>query len=92
MASHEQNALRHIGQPVSGSRLMYDGKNWFELDGEGHRRYPGDYEAQVGQGAVTYHSEEAARDERSRRRHVSPAVPAGGEGGRTWRGPAQPSA
>jgi phenylpropionate dioxygenase-like ring-hydroxylating dioxygenase large terminal subunit len=37
---------------------MYDGKSWYELDDDGHQRYPGDYEAQVGQGAVTLHSEE----------------------------------
>jgi len=37
---------------------MYGGKTWFELDAEGHQRFPGDFEAQVGQGAVTWHSEE----------------------------------
>jgi hypothetical protein len=37
---------------------MYDGKTWFELDAEGHQRFPGDYEAQVGQGEITWHSEE----------------------------------
>ena len=38
---------------------VYDGdKTWFELDEEGHQRYPGDYEAQVGQGAITLHGEE----------------------------------
>jgi nitrite reductase/ring-hydroxylating ferredoxin subunit len=37
---------------------MYGGKTWFELDAEGHQRFPGDYEAQVGQGAITAHSEE----------------------------------
>jgi phenylpropionate dioxygenase-like ring-hydroxylating dioxygenase large terminal subunit len=37
---------------------MYGGKTWFELDAEGHQRFPGDFEAQVGQGAVTAHSEE----------------------------------
>jgi nitrite reductase/ring-hydroxylating ferredoxin subunit len=37
---------------------MYGGKTWFELDAEGHQRFPGDFEAQVGQGAITAHSEE----------------------------------
>jgi len=37
---------------------IYNGRTWFELDEEGHRRCPGDYEAQVGQGAITFHSEE----------------------------------
>ena len=36
----------------------YGGRTWFELDGEGHQRHPGDYEAQVGQGPITLHSEE----------------------------------
>ena len=37
---------------------IYDGKTWFELDAEGHQRTPGDYEAQVGQGEIPFHSEE----------------------------------
>src|SRR5262249_49949106 len=44
--------------PRSNRNPMYGGKTWFELDEEGHQRFPGDYEAQVGQGAVTWHSEE----------------------------------
>ena len=35
-----------------------DGKAWFELTEAEHQLYPGDYETQVGQGAVTLHSEE----------------------------------
>jgi nitrite reductase/ring-hydroxylating ferredoxin subunit len=48
------------GRPGPKFNLMkiYDGKTWFELDEEGHRRLPGDYEAQVGQGTITFHSEE----------------------------------
>lgn len=41
-----------------GARYGPDGKDWSELDGEEHQRYPGDYETQVGQGPVTLHSEE----------------------------------
>ena len=31
---------------------------WEELTPEEHQRYPGDYEAQAGQGPITFHSEE----------------------------------
>ncbi len=41
-----------------GGGAMYGGKTWYELDEPGHQKYPGDYEAQVGQGEVTLHSEE----------------------------------
>jgi len=37
---------------------MIPGKMWHELTEEEHRRYPGDWEAQTGQGAITWHSEE----------------------------------
>jgi nitrite reductase/ring-hydroxylating ferredoxin subunit len=37
---------------------LYGGKTYAQLDEEGHQRFPGDYEAQVGQGAISYHSEE----------------------------------
>jgi len=37
---------------------IYDGKLWTELTSEEHQRNPGDYEAQVSQGAITLHSEE----------------------------------
>jgi len=47
---------RPIDAPVR--RVSYDGKSWEELTEEEHQRMPGDYEAQVGQGAVTVHSEE----------------------------------
>ncbi|MGB5757169.1 MAG: Rieske 2Fe-2S domain-containing protein [Acidimicrobiales bacterium] len=47
---------RPIGQ--RRRRALYDGKRWNELTEAEHQRYPGDYEAQVGQGAVTVHSEE----------------------------------
>jgi len=35
-----------------------NGKTWDELTEEEHQRRPSDYEAQVGQGAITCHSEE----------------------------------
>jgi nitrite reductase/ring-hydroxylating ferredoxin subunit len=45
-------------RPAQGLPVYADGKNWFELDEEGHQRYPGDYETQVGQGPITLHSTE----------------------------------
>jgi hypothetical protein len=36
----------------------FGGKRWRSLDEEGHQRFPGDYEAQTGQGVMTLHSEE----------------------------------
>ncbi len=46
------------GGETQGLPTYGDGKSWFELDDEGHQRYPGDYETQVGQGPVTHHSTE----------------------------------
>jgi nitrite reductase/ring-hydroxylating ferredoxin subunit len=37
---------------------LVNGKRWAEMTEEEHRATPGDYEAQVGQGPVTLHSEE----------------------------------
>lgn len=39
-------------------RSQMNGKAWHELSEDEHRRFPGDYEAQVGQGPITLHSEE----------------------------------
>jgi phenylpropionate dioxygenase-like ring-hydroxylating dioxygenase large terminal subunit len=39
-------------------RSKMNGKFWWELTEEEHQRFPGDYEAQTGQGAITFHSEE----------------------------------
>jgi phenylpropionate dioxygenase-like ring-hydroxylating dioxygenase large terminal subunit len=39
-------------------KSRYNGKTWAELSPEEHQKFPGDTEAQVGQGAITYHSEE----------------------------------
>ena len=39
-------------------RSRLNGKLWGELTEEEHQRHPGDYEAQVGQGPITFHSEE----------------------------------
>jgi hypothetical protein len=37
---------------------IYNGKLWTELTPEEHQLYPGDFETQVGQGEITFHSEE----------------------------------
>jgi nitrite reductase/ring-hydroxylating ferredoxin subunit len=39
-------------------RSKMNGKFWCELTEDEHQRFPGDYEAQTGQGAITLHSEE----------------------------------
>jgi phenylpropionate dioxygenase-like ring-hydroxylating dioxygenase large terminal subunit len=43
---------------LTAFRSRQGGKLWRDLTPEEHRQYPGDYEAQVGQGAITFHSEE----------------------------------
>ena len=39
-------------------RSRMNGKLWHELTEEEHQRFPGDWEAQVGQGPITMHSDE----------------------------------
>lgn len=39
-------------------KSRYNGKAWAELTAEEHQEFPGDVEAQVGQGPITFHSEE----------------------------------
>lgn len=39
-------------------RSRFNGKLWSELTAAEHQRFPGDYEAQVSQGPITFHSEE----------------------------------
>jgi nitrite reductase/ring-hydroxylating ferredoxin subunit len=39
-------------------RSRLNGKLWEDLTEEEHRQFPGDYEAQVSQGAIAWHSEE----------------------------------
>ena len=39
-------------------RSRLNGKLWEELTPEEHQRFPGDYEAQVSQGAIAHHSDE----------------------------------
>jgi phenylpropionate dioxygenase-like ring-hydroxylating dioxygenase large terminal subunit len=43
---------------LSKFKSRYNGKTWAELTPEEHQKFPGDTEAQVGQGPITFHSEE----------------------------------
>jgi phenylpropionate dioxygenase-like ring-hydroxylating dioxygenase large terminal subunit len=43
---------------IGRMRSKFDGKDWSEMSEAEHQRHPGDYEAQVGQGPITMHSEE----------------------------------
>ena len=49
--------VRQAGD-IGRMRSKFGGKFWWELSEAEHRAMPGDYEAQVGQGAITLHSEE----------------------------------
>lgn len=43
---------------IGRMRSKFAGKFWWDMTEAEHRAHPGDYEAQVGQGAITLHSEE----------------------------------
>ena len=43
---------------IGRMRSKFNGKFWWEMTEEEHQKHPGDYEAQVGQGPITLHSEE----------------------------------
>ena len=49
--------VREKGELVK-MRSRLNGKLWEELTEDEHRAFPGDYEAQVSQGAIAHHSEE----------------------------------
>ena len=49
--------VREKGELVK-MRSRLNGKLWEELTPEEHQRFPGDYEAQVSQGAIAHHSDE----------------------------------
>ena len=40
------------------SRSKLGGMDWKDMTEEEHQKYPGDWEAQVGQGSISYHSQE----------------------------------
>jgi phenylpropionate dioxygenase-like ring-hydroxylating dioxygenase large terminal subunit len=43
---------------IGRMRSKFNGKFWWDMTEAEHQQFPGDYEAQVGQGAQTIHSEE----------------------------------
>ena len=43
---------------IGRMRSKFNGKFWWDMTEQEHQQFPGDYEAQVGQGPVTVHSEE----------------------------------
>lgn len=43
---------------IGKMRSKFNGKFWWDMTEDEHQRFPGDYEAQVGQGPQTRHSEE----------------------------------
>lgn len=49
--------VREAGE-LSRIRSLFAGRPWHDLSEDEHRAMPGDYEAQVGQGPITLHSEE----------------------------------
>jgi len=48
---------KHPGD-LGRMRSKFEGKFWWDMTEEEHQRHPGDFEAQVGQGPITIHSEE----------------------------------
>jgi nitrite reductase/ring-hydroxylating ferredoxin subunit len=50
--------VKPIGFVLAEDAAIYLGKTWKEMTPEEHQREPGDFETQVGQGPITYHSEE----------------------------------
>lgn len=62
--SHRSFGVARVGageDPVYERRsrlVQHEGKIWAEMTEEEHQRYPDDFEAQVGQGSITLHSEE----------------------------------
>ena len=49
--------VRQAGE-IGRMRSKFNGKFWWDMTEEEHQKFPGDYEAQVGQGPITVHSEE----------------------------------
>ena len=49
--------VRETGE-LAKMKSRYNGKTWAELTPGEHQKFPGDVEAQTGQGAITLHSEE----------------------------------
>jgi len=59
---HRSYGVARVSEPglyTSRSRHAdHNGKMWGEMNEEEHQRFPDDYEAQLGQGEITFHNEE----------------------------------
>jgi phenylpropionate dioxygenase-like ring-hydroxylating dioxygenase large terminal subunit len=53
-----QAMVMKMPKDAPGFALQINGKRWGEMTAEEHQRFPGDYEAQAGQGPISLHSEE----------------------------------
>ena len=50
---------KRVDEPAAGSAAYGENRrSWCDLSEAEHQQYPGDYEAQVGQGPITLHSTE----------------------------------
>jgi nitrite reductase/ring-hydroxylating ferredoxin subunit len=56
--SYVQAFARKVAGGQARPALKMGGKTWAEMSDEDHQRFPGDYEAQAGQGRISLHSEE----------------------------------
>jgi hypothetical protein len=52
--------VARVTEPGTLSRIRArpGGMRWFEMTEEEHQQFPGDWEAQVGQSPITFHSQE----------------------------------
>jgi hypothetical protein len=53
-----QAMVMKVPQDAPRFGIQINGKSWGEMTEEDHQRFPGDFEAQAGQGPISLHSEE----------------------------------
>jgi phenylpropionate dioxygenase-like ring-hydroxylating dioxygenase large terminal subunit len=53
-----QAFVMKVPQGAPDFAMLINGKTWGEMSQEEHQRFPGDFEAQAGQGPISLHSEE----------------------------------
>ena len=56
--SYVMSVVMKIPEGTTGPQLLINGKSWGDMTEAEHQRFPGDFEAQSGQGPVSLHSEE----------------------------------
>ena len=77
-----QAMVMKLPQDTPRFGIQINGKCWGEMTEEEHQRFPGDFEAQAGQGPISLHSEEHLVTQRSRHHDAAaPARAADGRGG-----------